>query len=458
MKIKDIDNPELFQRLVHAILQAEYGNDFQVVDDSGGDLGNDGYLRSQKALYAIYCPEKKPTQKTYKKKINKDFQKAVRLRDSSGYAIGQWVFVTPTDLREPIQRYVRDEASKFGIIGICLGDTYLTDLYLRHEHLHNRFMDLDSPRIYDELSIIREGIDKVLNVVSTGNIKKEQMEVSNLSSYSLLRFMPNAHLLSIKDMLFSGAINEGLAKLEQLRLETSDEGERLWAILLAVQFTDKVRNPDLVFALTEEGIALAERLREPSALSILKAERGWLINYQFVNLDMHTYQEINMSNVTGISFINNKRKKSIERQLEILLKDSDKLFDDAYTTAFENRRYRELCFVLQMKASALSQRDIFHQRVPPLLNKVIEERKQIRLLYETAIRIATSLGDIHSLANAYHNYANDLIMFGDVGRAYTHATRANQLAKSYGISYTEEKSAELIKIIEKLRNKNKDCT
>ena len=41
MRISDIRDPNLFQRLVRKLMIAEHGFDYQVVDDSGGDGGLD---------------------------------------------------------------------------------------------------------------------------------------------------------------------------------------------------------------------------------------------------------------------------------------------------------------------------------------------------------------------------------------------------------------------------------
>lgn len=445
MKIKDIDNPEQFQRLVHAIFVAQYGSEFQVVDDSGGDGGNDGYIKNEKTLLAIYCPEKLRTDSDYKDKINKDIKKANNLKSNRGYDIEKWFFVTPSNLREPVQKHVRDKALEFGFVGICIGDAHLMDLFLRYPHLHDQFPDLASPKILEGISKVQEGVDDIRSLLQGKDVKQQQEKATGSNfSYAFFSFIPSKRLLSIQAEILSGDRNKGLVNLEHLRLETADDKERLWAIVSTIDLEDKITNPDFILALTKQGIPLAEKLKEPSALSMLKAERAWVLNNQFIDLDMNTYYEIQMSNTTGIPLINNTRKETIETELHRLDDEAEKLFSDAYSIALENRRYRELCLILHRMASALTQKAIFYRKIPSFSGDVIKIYEKIRRFYDTAIRIAFHLNDVQLLTFTYHHYANDIRVSGDIGKAKTYATRANELAKKYGFIDIAQKSDRLI--------------
>src|ERR1051325_8852265 len=114
MHIREIRNSQYFQDFCQQLLVAEY-TDFQVIDDSSGDAGNDGYVPSIQTLYAMYCPENNPTPKEYyQRKILSDVSKAARLRDEKGYVIDEWVFVTPAPLPEEMHRYINEKAEKAG--------------------------------------------------------------------------------------------------------------------------------------------------------------------------------------------------------------------------------------------------------------------------------------------------------------------------------------------------------
>src|SRR5437899_1412492 len=114
-RIVDIRDPNLFQRLVHALFTAERGRDFQIVDDGSGDRGNDGYDPQAGWLLAIYCPEKGLQKERTLAKARADLAKATRLKSDPGYRIVEWVFVTPEALPERVQATLRAEADAVGL-------------------------------------------------------------------------------------------------------------------------------------------------------------------------------------------------------------------------------------------------------------------------------------------------------------------------------------------------------
>lgn len=147
-KISLITSNDLFIRLCKGLLAAEY-SDFQTIDDSAGDAGNDGYSESKEFLIQMYCPEKpeKADDATYKSKIKEDLDKAKKLVDSGKYKIKEWIFITPRELREPVQTYLRTEATARGFVGIAWASPKLAELLAKHSHLRSQFPDLIMPDI-----------------------------------------------------------------------------------------------------------------------------------------------------------------------------------------------------------------------------------------------------------------------------------------------------------------------
>jgi tetratricopeptide (TPR) repeat protein len=159
MRISEIRNSQQFQDFCQQLLAAEHA-DFEVLDDSGGDKGNDGYIPSQGRLFAIYCPEKYPPPKTYyQRKIRRDLAKAVTLRDKYGYQVNEWVFITPAPLTEEIRRYLARQVKKAGFVGISWSEKNLLPILRRHPELEPLFPELFAPAIRDEL---RTGFADVL--------------------------------------------------------------------------------------------------------------------------------------------------------------------------------------------------------------------------------------------------------------------------------------------------------
>ncbi len=170
---------DLFTRLCKALFSAEY-KDFQTIDDSGGDAGNDGYSESQQILFQMYCPEKpeKADDATYKAKIKEDLDKAKKLSDSGTYKIKEWVFVTSRELREPVQTYLRTEASSRGLAGIAWSSPKLTELFSKHNHLRSQFPDLIQPDIEQQIekstAQVMDRMDSVADVKQEFRTKLEK--------------------------------------------------------------------------------------------------------------------------------------------------------------------------------------------------------------------------------------------------------------------------------------------
>ncbi|MBD0373737.1 MAG: hypothetical protein ICV60_23095, partial [Pyrinomonadaceae bacterium] len=143
MRIREIRDAQLFQDFCQQLLAAEY-EDFQAIDDSGGDSGSDGYVPSKRRLFAIYCPESTPTpKKYYQDKIRSDLGKAVKLRDELGYEIDDWMFLTPAPLAEELHRYISEKAKEAGFgRGISWSEKNILTLLLKHTHLKPLYPDL----------------------------------------------------------------------------------------------------------------------------------------------------------------------------------------------------------------------------------------------------------------------------------------------------------------------------
>lgn len=444
MRIRDIDNPETFQRLCHALLVAEYGMDFQVVDDSGGDAGNDGYLRSQATLFAIYCPEKTINTSRLKSKIKGDLNKAVKLRDEKSYEIKKWVFVTPYELREPLQRFVRDEAKDEDLVGLCMAEQHLQDMFLRHKYLHDKFPDLISPSVVAGLAEVKEGLDDLRDEIH--KVSVEGSVKSRISS-TMPDFYPSEEFLVAQELLFSIDARKGLEQLERLRLEAKSDLERLHATILIIQSLNKAVDIDRLEQLTIEALAQAEQLNYYVAIVGMKSELGWILNTRYIDLDMETYYRGLMSYTIGFPFLTEEERKNIETKLHALFADSKKVFDEALTLAQNKGLYREFALSLLLYANAATQRIIFYQKIPSLSERVRLDKQAVLKSYETSIRIAVGLSDAYLLAQIYHNYANDIRMFGELDQARTYSKYAKDIAKKNGFKDIIIMSDELKKII-----------
>jgi hypothetical protein len=81
-QIELITVPQDFNRLCNAVLRAEYGDDFLSIDDDRSDRGNDGYLKSEKRMFAAHCFKRVQNQsldREIRHKMVTDLRKAVQL-------------------------------------------------------------------------------------------------------------------------------------------------------------------------------------------------------------------------------------------------------------------------------------------------------------------------------------------------------------------------------------------
>lgn len=166
MRISEIRNSQDFQDLCQQLLAAEY-DDFEILDDSSGDWGSDGYSAAKKRLFAIYCPEKvPPPAEYYQNKIRSDLKKAIDLRDAGEYEIEEWVFITPSPLPPEVQSYFRRKTGDSDFRGIAWSEKHLTNLLYKHKHLHPLFAGLLAVDLQSEIRSltleVKTGFDSLM--------------------------------------------------------------------------------------------------------------------------------------------------------------------------------------------------------------------------------------------------------------------------------------------------------
>lgn len=141
-RIRKIEDPKFFKRLVNLIFSAEEGKNFQITKDLG-DFGIDGYLKSEKAAFSVYCPEypEKRTSRRYKDKIKKDLS---RLGDAvkGGWDIKGWIFLTPEDLPVDVITFIDNKTKTLGYFFETITASRLAVLLLKHRELHKELPEL----------------------------------------------------------------------------------------------------------------------------------------------------------------------------------------------------------------------------------------------------------------------------------------------------------------------------
>ena len=145
-RIRKIEDHELFKRFFNTIMVAEYLKDFQAIKE-WHDYGIDGYIKSRKQVFAVYCPTypERVTQKNYTKKIDTDIKKlseALRNRKVRSLKIEKWTFVTPDDLSVDIIDHIAKKAKDNNWTGDTMTAYVLSCLFMKHKEIYIDFPDI----------------------------------------------------------------------------------------------------------------------------------------------------------------------------------------------------------------------------------------------------------------------------------------------------------------------------
>lgn len=144
---------EGFQDFCSVLLSAA-DQQFQAVDGSGGDLGNDGYRVVGDTIFQAYGPERRESAKV-KGKIDDSFTKAVSLRSSSFPKLQRLVFLTPFDLTVEQHQHLQQQATAMAFSSESWGESKLLAVLSKHPHVKSEFSEMLLPDIVTEIRRLR---------------------------------------------------------------------------------------------------------------------------------------------------------------------------------------------------------------------------------------------------------------------------------------------------------------
>jgi tetratricopeptide (TPR) repeat protein len=446
VRIQDFDNGDGFQKFVKAVFAAEYGGDFQAIDDSAGDGGNDGYVGSKRTLLAIFCPEKKPDGKTYVEKAKKDFAKALVLRGEKGYVVEKWCFVTPADLREEVQREIREMAKAKDLIAICIGETHLRDLFLKHPHLNDLFPELAAPQVAKELADLKRLVSSLLE----GGVQNQAPKAEGPQAPQALAFGldMSKDLADAQETMLAGDLAGAVAKLEKIRQTSKDDRERVWAISLLVQCERNSEPLDKLEAIAREGVVLAERLGEIQPLAVCKAELGVVLCRRYFELASQAFFAIQTARVIGILTISAEDIRTYQGLAADAYKEAMACFKDGYERTSANGLLRGSTIVLFRFASGLLTVFMTDKMSGADMHPA---KVRLRGIYDNILKSSNLLQDTGLVSAAHLNYAVCLRTIEDMDSAQKEAEEALRLAEAGGFPGDLRKAKELLARIKEER-------
>jgi hypothetical protein len=208
-EIELIKDPSRFSRLAILLFEAEYGSDYQAIDDDRGDGGNDGYIFSEKRLFARHCFKKLPKKdldEEILKKIRGDFAKAVKLKESGVYGVENWTFLSSYAVSNGVVVEAQKLGKADGINVSLKGPAYIATLAAKHKHLLSEFPELQQAQILEEMHQRFDDIeDKLPKEVSPeaqllGEVQDYLIQLlSNLALYK--QYEVNPYLDAVNNIL-----------------------------------------------------------------------------------------------------------------------------------------------------------------------------------------------------------------------------------------------------------------
>jgi hypothetical protein len=451
---------------------AEYGHTLQIVDDSSGDRGNDGYDADRRLLLAIYCPEKDLSEANVLRKGRRDLAKAVALRNTPGYAFDAWVFVTPVPLPEKVQATLRAEAEADGLKAQFLSGVHLEDIYLRHIDLRPVFPELDYPRVDQELGAINKKLDTLIAGSGLSPVPQPTPSEADPTSSALdpktatqqESFWPalsisvgSPRLFELQQRLHGGDL-EALFELERFRLEAASPSDAAAALMIQLGYETERLNFDKARLLATQGRQLAERAGLVAEQAVFLAREGHAATMLLVVREMEFNSRLAFSLVAGFPLLSVAEAQKFDSEVPPERVKLDEQFAEAYRLAREGRNLEGMFQVAIYRAMAAT-----HSSYPQRLLLEAAQRGEARARigyyqqqmegsYSLAISIGSALESPRHLALAYSNLASDLVAFGALDRAQSHAEHAHRLASEIQDADQIERTGRILEAIKRRRS------
>ncbi len=418
-QIAEITDPQEFTRLCNVVLTERYGNDYQVIDGTRADGGNDGYIISEKRITAMYCPVK-PERKTdvgYLEKIRSDMAKAKSLRDSGKYEINNWTFLTPRKLSNNVVVEMRKHAVSIGFNATHQESTFLANELLRNRHLIRAFPNL-------HINEVDTKLDEILKLLKTHNLEQQETE-EQLDAEGIYRgeIADSEGIDCILEIRRAPKNDKTKPALRSIYYQSADSIVKLNALLGLLDFYDPIEDTaeDMV-QLCDEAMAIAEHLNSSSVKAHILAQKGYMISSIYSNLDMKTAFQIMTGNATGFPMITETYRGGVVAQLKELEKEFDSVFGEALRLSKDCQDYSVMAGVLVSIGNAAGMRALYLQNLN-VSDRAASERATCRRALLTAKEVNNALGDELGAANALFNLANQIRFFGE-------RTEAMELVKS----------------------------
>jgi hypothetical protein len=422
-------DPVQFTRLCNSLFAAAYGHDYQPIDGTRGDEGNDGWLNSERKILAIYCPLKpeRRTDADYRDKAYGDLKKAAHLRDSKRFPVERWTFVTPRKLSNDVIVAIRKRGDEFGIQANHIEATHLSGLFLKHPELVKDFPEY-------HISQLEQWLKTALETPAASQPKATRSPETDIYSYIAIR------QAAIKDEALREVValrespDRAAAKrgLRALLYRSTDPLVQINAVVgLMDMFSPIDDNLSDLANMCESTRAAAKRIDSKSAEAYLLAQRGYFQSFEFGLLAVQRYGNMMMEQMIGLPVEDPQAAAQRQRRLEQLSKDYAEAFKGAIALAQESQSGPAMAAVLISIGNAAGQRALTLIKIASRA-AADSERDVCKRSLLAAKDLYAALGDEHGVANVQMNLANQLRFLGETEEAKELIKAVIPVAEKYG--------------------------
>lgn len=423
-----ITNPQEFTRLSNLILTCIYGEDFQIIDGTRSDEGNDGYLRSEKTIFAIYCPIKpeKKTDKDYLEKITSDMQKAAKLRDADKYEVERWTFITPRKLSSNVVAQMCKIGSDLGFAANHLESTFLANELYKNPHLYEAFPQLHVTRIDKKLDEILSYLKQTQE--KEGPIQKHLLAAPFMESKAG-DSDDNKRVIELRQVFATGNAKK---ELKTIYYASKDTVAQLNALIGLLDLFDPLEDsPTDMIELCKSGIALTESIGSQRFKAFFLAQKASFLSFAYINEDMRMFFSIMASNLCGLPFVTEAQRQSTLGRLRRTQEEYNSAFDAALNLTAKSNDLQMLAGVLLLIGNAAGQRALAYCQMK-VSDRYEYERDLCKRSLLLAKNIYAQIADEEGVANVLHNLANQIRFFGEKDEALALVSQSIEIFKKTG--------------------------
>lgn len=427
-QIRQVNNPQEFVKLCNTIFTLKYNEDFQIIDGSRSDKGNDGYVRSEERLFAIYCPVKPENKRDqdFISKIQNDLKKAKELHDNGDYSIKRWTFVTPGRLSNNVIVKLIKKAEEYNIDGNHIEATTLANELYSHPGLIQKFPWLHLPKIESDIAEVKELIK---SKVISGDSKKQTP--SNLEEEHDKSYEPTDDFEEVSKIITNRQEEDSKSRLKGIYYKTTDKVAQANAILGILKWLDVASdNIDEMLELCEEGLNISDALDDKALRAILLGRKGFLISYKFSELDMITAYRIKIANIFGVSDMSDEELQEIKKKLSDLQNSYKSVFEEAIEISRELNRPDLMARVLIEVGNSAGIRFI-HFNGLNIQDRANFEKALSKRALMSAKDIYSAISDKLGVGYATHALASQLFTFGENNESKMLNTEVTKIAEEF---------------------------